>query len=338
MNKRIFKTAIFILIIIITAKLLYKNTDLNKIFNKNRDSPIDAISLFNQDEGYEEEFFDISEEETNVTQEQIVLGENQFPVKELTINPVNPGSYDYFENIFVSNATKISLNVEKYYKAKMATGFTKTDEPQILIIHTHTTESYGDGKNFYTKGDSERSHDQNINIVKVGSAMAEEFERLGLKAIHCTEVFDYPEFPGSYDRSIVTIREYLKKYPSIKSVIDVHRDSMTASNNTKYRPVTTINGEKVAQVMIVSGTNEMLKNDHYEDNLTFTFKIQKRMQDKYPTLARPLNLRSQRFNSHATKGSFLLEVGSAANTLDEAVKAVKLSAQCIFEIIMENRE
>lgn len=335
MSKGFFKTAVFILIIIITAKLVYKNTD----FGKNKDSPIDAINLFNQDEGYEEDFFDVSEfEQKKTTEESPELGENQFPVKEITVNPVNPKYYDHFENIFVSNATKIPIDVEKYYKAKMTNGFTKTDEPQILIIHTHATESYGDGKSYYTKGTSERSHDQNVNIVKVGDAMAEEFENLGLKVIHCKDVFDYPEFTGCYDRALEVIKKYLKEYPSIKSVIDIHRDSMTAQDNTKYRPVTTINGEKVAQVMLVSGTNEMFKNDHYEENLKFTFKIQKKLQDKYPTLARPLNLRPKRFNSHATKGSFLLEVGSAANTLDEAIKAVKLSTQCIFEVIAENRE
>ncbi len=333
MRKIIFKICVFILVLSIGAKILYKYEP-----EKEPENPLDAINMFSNDEGYEEDFFEISEEDTTIIESPPVLLENQFPIKELTINPKNKNSYDNYDNIFISNATKINLDVEKLYKSKMTTGFKKTDEPQILIIHTHTTESYGDGKNYYEKNQSTRSHDQNVNIVKVGEEMAKEFENQGINVLHSKEVFDYPEFPGSYDRSIVTIKDYLKKYPSIKAVIDVHRDSMTASDNSKYRPVTTINGEKMAQVMIVSGTNEMLKNDNYKENLSFTLKIQKKMQDKFPTLARPLNLRPQRFNSHATKGSFLLEVGSDTNTLDEAIKAAKLSAVCIAEVIKENME
>ena len=90
-------------------------------------------------------------------------------------------------------------------------------------------------------------------------------------------------------------------------------------NNIK--PVTEIDGKKCAQLMLVMGTNAMgIPHPRWRDNLTFAAYLQKQMNDMYPTLARPVNLRTAEFNQSYTKGSIILEVGSCGNTIEEAEK------------------
>ena len=41
---------------------------------------------------------------------------------------------------------------------------------------------------------------------------------------------------------------------------------------------------------------------------------------------RPVTVRNSRYNQHATTGSLLVEVGTAGNSLEEAVNAARLFA------------
>jgi stage II sporulation protein P len=130
---------------------------------------------------------------------------------------------------------------------------------------------------------------------------------------------------------------YLEKYPSIKYVIDVHRDSMITATGEKYKPTVSINGKNAAQIMMVVGTSDGgAAHPNWTDNLTFATYTQQKLNDKYPMLARPINLRSARFNQHVTKGSVILEVGSCGSSFDEALYAANLFGECFAELITEN--
>ena len=121
---------------------------------------------------------------------------------------------------------------------------------------------------------------------------------------------DYPSYTHSYKKSLETIERNLKEHPSIKIVFDVHRDALGDAQN-KVKFTADINGEKAAQAMLVCGTNSMgLWFDNWEDNLRFAMQIQDRLERCYPGLARPVNIRRERFNLHATRGSVLIEVGT----------------------------
>jgi stage II sporulation protein P len=126
----------------------------------------------------------------------------------------------------------------------------------------------------------------------------------------------------------------MKKYPSVKCVFDVHRDAIVDENDNKIKFTTEINGEKVSQIMIVSGSDQLgLSNPHWEENLSLALKIQKALDDKYPGLMRPVNLRKERFNMHKTYGSLIFEVGTHGNTLDEALASIKYFADGIEEVL-----
>lgn len=206
--------------------------------------------------------------------------------------------------------------------------------PQILIMHTHGSESYTmSGEDIYTESDTARTTDSNYNMIRVGEEMKAVFESMGFSVIHDTTLYDYPSYTGSYTRSLAGIQSMLEQYPSISVVLDVHRDALIAADGTVYKAVTQVNGEDTAQVMLVVGTNDGgLNHPGWQDNLNLAAHLQLSMAAVEPTLPRPINLRSQRFNQHLTPCSLLVEVGTSGNTLQEALRGARYFAQAAGEV------
>ncbi len=209
-----------------------------------------------------------------------------------------------------------------------------TEGPQILIMHTHGSEAYTmSGADVYTETDTARTDDENYNMIRVGEEMKEVFESMGFSVIHDTTLYDYPSYNGSYARSLAGIQSYLEQYPTIAVVLDVHRDALIAADGTVYKAVTQVDGEDTAQVMLVVGTDDGgLEHPNWQENLNLAAHIQLAMTAIEPTLARPINLRSQRFNQHLTPCSLLVEVGTSGNTLEEALRGARLFAQAAGEV------
>ncbi len=210
--------------------------------------------------------------------------------------------------------------------------------PQILIVHTHTTESFTDaGKTKYTASESDRSTDADKNMIAVGKAMQEVFTERGIESVHDTTVHDYPSYSGAYTRSMSTMTSNLSKYPSIKIVLDVHRDGITRDDGTKVKVAADIDGAKAAQCMFVVGTNAKLTHETWRDNMRLACKLQAYANEHYPGLMRPINVRAERFNQQITSGSLIVEVGSNGNTLDEAKLGARYMAEVISAVLLEEK-
>lgn len=205
-------------------------------------------------------------------------------------------------------------------------------EPIVLIMHTHTTESYESGASeFYSEYDSSRSTDLSETVVAVGDRIAEKLTDAGIGVIHLTEMFDYPEYSGAYDRSSERVIEILEEYPSIQIVIDVHRDAIE-SEGVRYAPVAEINGKTAAQVMMICGCMNV---PQYRYNLRLATRLQGIMETNYPGLTRPILFDERNYNQELTKGSILLEMGSHANSLEEALYSGELVGECLKQLILE---
>ena len=241
--------------------------------------------------------------------------------------------------IRVDNHTNgISVKTADYFDKKVSLKLKPAEEgPQILILHTHTTEAYTKGKkDTYKETDTARTTDNDYNMVRVGEEMKDVFEEMGLSVVHDKTKYDYPSYNGSYSRALTGIQKMLKKYPTIQVVLDVHRDAIIGSDRTSYAKKTEIDGEEVAQVMLVVGTNDMgLTHPNWKDHLTLAVQIQKNMLAVDSELPRPIDLRRQRFNEHATPGSLLVEVGTSGNTLKQALAGARLFAQAAGTLYLD---
>lgn len=220
-------------------------------------------------------------------------------------------------------------------------GLTLTkNEPQILIFHTHSSEAYTQaGLDKYEPSDTNRTEDPNHNIIRVGDELTRVFEEAGLIVIHDRGVYDYPSYTGSYTRSGEAVKEYLEDYPSIKIVIDLHRDAL-GDDEVVYKTMAEEDGVVASQVMMLVGTDAGgLEHPDWQKNLSLVLYLQKAVSDAHPTLMRPVDLVAQRYNQQLSNGMFILEVGSSGNTLQEALAAVRLygkaAGQALAELIEE---
>ena len=137
----------------------------------------------------------------------------------------------------------------------------------------------------------------------------------------------------TYERSEVTVKKYLEQYPTIKVVLDIHRDAIE-SNGTRYSAVAEIGGKKAAQVMIISGCdNGKMNMPNYMENLKFATLLQNQMESDYPSFTRPILFDYRKYNQHLTTGSILIEVGSHGNSLDQAIYAGELVGKSLAKTL-----
>lgn len=200
--------------------------------------------------------------------------------------------------------------------------------PQVLIVHTHTTESYFE---------QDRSVDENLNMTAVGNVIEKKLTDGGIQTIHDTTVHDYPSYNGAYTRAAATTRSRLSENPGIKIVLDVHRDAVAAEDGSKLKLSCDINGEKTAQVMFVVGTDAQLEHKNWQENLCLALKLQREAKSMYPDLMRPINLREQRFNQQLSMGSIIIEIGTNGNTLEEAKRGAACIGDVLVKVLSENK-
>lgn len=252
------------------------------------------------------------------------------------ISPYNAGLS--YSGVYMKNSTDLTVNIKEMLSSPLSFKITKTDSPQVLIVHTHTTETYmTEEADYYTSAFSSRSRDNEKNMVSVGKIVAEKLNNAGIKTLHDTTEHDYPNYTGSYSRAAKTINSYLKKYPTIKVVLDLHRDAVSSGDSDKVKLVTEINGKKAAQVMLVMGSQSgSVKNfPKWKENLKLAVRLQQKIEKKYPTLARPLSLMPKNYNESLSTGSLLIEFGTDVNTLTEAHYSAKLVGNALAELLGE---
>lgn len=209
-------------------------------------------------------------------------------------------------------------------------------QPTVLIYHSHTTEAYSLLDTGYYISSDARSNNSARNMVRVGDDLTAYLEKHGFNVIHDRTIHD-KDYTKSYDNSRATIEKYLEQYPSIEVTIDVHRDDITYSNKTKVKPTAKINGKKAARMMIISGCeyNRVKNFPDWEENLKFDLQVQNKVNELYPGLMRPILFSERKYNMYETHYSFLLEVGTDANTLDEACYSARLFGNALGQLLNE---
>lgn len=242
---------------------------------------------------------------------------------------------DNYGGIYVINEDGKDFDIKGLLSQKPAAFAEKNShEPQILIYHTHTTESFNmnDPKG-YNKGDLFRSENEKENIVRIGEIITKKLTAAGYNTIHSKTVHD-KDFNHSYTSSNKEILKYLNQYPSIKIVIDVHRDTLISDKGTRYKPVVDLNGEKSAQVMLLMAAgNPTYQHPNWHKNFCFALHLQKTANELFPGLMRPILLRDSRYNQHLCTGGMLAEIGADANSLQEAERAADYFADALIALL-----
>lgn len=209
------------------------------------------------------------------------------------------------------------------------------DEPQVLILHTHATETYQTWDELvYDPDFSARTTDTARNMCAVGDRMTEILNEAGINTVHDTTLHDSPSYTESYARSAQTARSWLEKYPGIKVILDVHRDAIETTDGVRLKPLCEIEGQDTAQVMIIAGCDNgsTVNLPNWKKNLGFAAAWEAEMETLYPGLTRPVLCGYRFYNQDVTTGSLLIEIGGHANTLTEAVRAGEYAARALASL------
>lgn len=236
----------------------------------------------------------------------------------------------------VDSSTSINkriFDVETLLNTELA--MKKSSEPQIYIFHTH-----GASEHFIDSKPGDRSE----SVVGVGTYLTEILQKkYGYQVIH--DETEYDRINGkidrnkAYNKAAKGLKNTLKKYPSIQVVIDLHRDGV----GNKVHRLTKIEGKRTAQLMFFNGLSrnrkgeiKYLKNDNLQANLSFSLQMKLKCMELYPNLAKPVYLKSYRYNLHMRKRSLLIELGNENNTLQEAKNAMEPLAKVLNQVLSED--
>lgn len=201
------------------------------------------------------------------------------------------------------------------------------EEPTVLILHTHATESYTPTEDYIESSDF-RTLDEKFNVVSVGDHLAALLSRQGISVLHDKTLHDYPSYNGSYSNARQTLSRYLEEYPSIRLVLDIHRDAMSDSSGSQIGYTVSIEQGTAAQVMLVVGSN----HSGWKDNAALAAKLQVQLEKLCPGICRPLVFRQSRFNQDLSQGAVLIELGAAGNTRQEALLSAEYIADAILSL------
>ena len=307
--------------LLVSARAAVAESQETQPFTKDADLPPEA----------EEERATVPVEETPL--ELPLATDNGVPAR--TLIPTDPSGYSVFGRTYISNSTSYILSAEDVQRpfAAQLTG----EAPQVLILHTHGSEAYTPAADAGVVWSGEhRTTDYRYNVVRVGDAMAETLGEAGISVLHDRTLYDYPSYSDAYDRALAAINEHLAEYPSIRFVLDIHRDAVEDGQGNQYKVVSETGEGTAAQLTLVVGSDGSgLTHPDWMENLRLAAALQESLLTEHPTLMRPLLLRNSRYNQHTTTGSLLLEVGAAGNSPEEALLAGELFAEHFVKVLRQ---
>ena len=308
------------------SSLIYSNkedTSLKKIITSREGlTRIVDLELINLNSEKKQEY---KKEEENKNSDEDEPNNSDKKEEKIQINDTYTNEYN---GVKVKNLTDIKLT-----ESILKPDFSIQNKKNIIIFHTHTCESYTQtDKNQYNPSGNFRTTDLNYSVARVGEELKSELEKYNFKVVHDDTKHDYPAYTGSYSRSLETVKKLLDNQNNIEIVFDVHRDAV--GNKSSYAPTVEIDGEKVAQIMFVIGTNDGGGNHpNWKNNLKFAVAIQEKANEMYPGLFRAINLRSATFNQKVSNAASIIEVGATGNTLEEATGSMKYLAKIMNEVL-----
>ncbi len=258
---------------------------------------------------------------------------------EATVPSYRPPSAEALPVFSPEDAALVEVNNVCGYDADVAECLSQSlnwdltsPSPTVLIVHSHATESYENTEN-YEETAEYRTEDVEYNVVSVGDRLVQVLEAGGVHALHDRQLHDAPSYSASYANARESIQAYLEKYPTIRLVLDIHRDSVENGSGEQMAVSTQIQGKPAARLMMVVGTDASgLSHPGWPENMSLAVKLHAQLEKLSPGICRPISFRSQRFNQDLSPGALIVEVGAAGNTRQEALLAVELLGKAIIDL------
>lgn len=234
----------------------------------------------------------------------------------------------------IASSTSISpdeLNANTLLNMDMTVDLSGEDY-KVLIYHTHGSETYADSREGVIED----------TVIGVGDELTRVLEEeYGIRVYHDRTIYDKVDgvldTNYAYDLSGQGIDAALEQYPSIRVVIDIHRDGVKEDVHL----VENVNGKPTAQIMFVNGISRLNKhgdvdylyNPYIQQNLAFSMQLHVMGRALYGTLFRKNYVSGYRYNMHKIPQMALVEVGAQTNTVEEAKNAMGPLGEAIYRVL-----
>ena len=234
------------------------------------------------------------------------------------------------ENTFHYKANKIDTSgyIQNPIKEKViATSKEENQNPEVYIYNTHQGEQY--------QGKGLDEYNITPGVMMASYIMQDKLEKQNIKTIVLEDnIIDYMNLNNmkhsqSYKASRYFITSTIQNTPSLKLILDLHRDSIEKEKSTAI-----IEGKACAKIVFVVGS----EYDTYENNLKLTNDLNEKIKDKYPDLTRGVIIKGGQgsngvYNQDISPKMTLLEIGSDTNNIGEVLNTIELIAPIIGEYV-----
>ena len=238
---------------------------------------------------------------------------------------------------YINNESIHSPDAERLLAADVSSAY--TDAPLVLVLHTHTSEGYVPEGSEWIEGvevEATYTSDASQSVLAAGRVLCDTLRSAGIGAIHCTTVHDADGQRGAYAASAESVRFFLSLYPSIRYVIDLHRDVILDTDGAYLRTVSdSAQGEACAQVKAVVGSDGSgTPCPNWEGNLSLALQLRRVLNKSGESICRPVTLRNSSYNQELGHYSLLLEIGTGANSVAEAERTARLVGEALASLIL----
>lgn len=252
---------------------------------------------------------------------------NMISPKEIIYSSLNKNVDKNSLTVFKSIYDDFDYNNTKSNYVEDQTPSENSSKPVVYIYNTHQTEEY----------DITNPLDYSVkpNVMIASYILREKLSNLGIPSVvETNNMKDFLtknnyKYNMSYHASEYFARLKTKEYPSIKYLIDIHRDSL-GLNSTLYID----NDTSYARILYVTGLEHTTK----ENNIGFAEELNNITENLYPGLSRGISYKDETpvhgvYNQNLNGKSILIEVGGVENKIEEVNNTMTALARVIYEYI-----
>lgn len=204
-------------------------------------------------------------------------------------------------------------------------------KPVVGIYQTHSYESFWPS---LSGGVSTAYSTQwSKTIVQVGWWLAQDMHQAGVGVVQ-SRVNNMSEgVLASYSKSYYTAKQLLRWYPSVRVLLDVHRGQGPLKDTTA-----TVHGVKMGNIQIIVGTNKLLPNPYWHQNLQFAMHLATALKSVAPGILRGkgIDMVPYRYNQQIMPADLLVEIGGDHNTLAEERYAAHELSLALAQVIRQH--
>lgn len=199
--------------------------------------------------------------------------------------------------------------------------------PRVGIYQTHSHESFWPelGRTATTA----YTTDWSKSIVEVGWWLAQDLHQDGVSVVQSRVDNMNRGILASYNQSYATAQQLLKWYPTVNVLLDIHRGQAAGSETTAE-----IGGRPTARIRIVVGTDKLLPDPHWRQNLAYARRLAAALGRVAPGIVRQSGIVTvpYRYNQQLMAHDLLIEIGGPDNTLGEERRAAGYLARAIARL------